>query len=926
MARGKASYSEMDSSNGYDMEQFEHGLSQKPNAKEDVNCYQIAEMRAKAMSDDVETVTKGMVWSNTVETKDGGTQTYGGGYDVLRKRPDDAFSFGRTKEGKKKLAEMREKNELRQDKRRVGYRDLNDEELSKAFEPKKSEIPKPKPTPVSQGEKVVSQAAKKSKLGRGAKVALGLGAGAAALGAGAYLLGRKKEEKGISKKGEFASGKTIEVKKKGIFSGDKFAKAASAATKEAVSRAENLKKYGTSATSEKELPKRFRELTDKLKEKGLVPGDPSLNTAPSTSPQHDFERGVAAQPALNPDRMKVKELEGPEVVVKGGTIFGKPESEVVKHPGAFKAKAEAAGMGTEEYAHHVMSDPKADTETKRQANLAINFSKMRHSKKEEKGVQGNAGFGAPANSGFQMPNSMVANPGDSNLNRSYNGKTDTVTPADSVDTETKGIVGDVLEHLRPIGNLADDVAQAGVRKLKRDENSPDVKKNYEELEGPTTVTKGILSAITPTKQMAKAGLRGAMGGAATGAATGALSSPEDRVQGALRGAAIGGLSGGALAGTTTHINEKRAVEAIKAARSGQRVPGARRAAVQARGKVADTAQAQGMIGGGIMGTAKLDKPEDPYGYKEFDGPEVVTKGSFKERALQELGHVAHDFHKSCGVGAAIGGVTGAASGAASAPEGGRIRGALAGAGEGSAAGVAATLGTGALLRHSKKIKKLAARDADLAGLGIITGIGSAGAAAGGRAGKNTPEKFYDSEGEPYYVRTKGLADRDYMKGDEFHTEMGPSELVRRELNKAGRKVQLKRAAKLAIPAAIGGTGVYFLKKKIEESRNPKEEKSLKSHLLTAGAALGMGAVLGNQKGKEEGREQTKAEFRQMSPQEQHAFKDPAYEEKRKKSQEDKAERAARQEEKMEREQLKPMGHVPKVGTPKVGKLNIKDKK
>ena len=33
-----------------------------------------------------------------------------------------------------------------------------------------------------------------------------------------------------------------------------------------------------------------------------------------------------------------------------GTLFGKPRSEVIKHPGAFKAKAKAAGLSTSEAA------------------------------------------------------------------------------------------------------------------------------------------------------------------------------------------------------------------------------------------------------------------------------------------------------------------------------------------------------------------------------------------------------------------------------------------------------------------------------------------------------------------------------------------------------------------------------------------------
>ncbi len=67
---------------------------------------------------------------------------------------------------------------------------------------------------------------------------------------------------------------------------------------------------------------------------------------------------------------------------KKGTLFGKPRGEVVKHPGAFSAKAAKAGMSTSEYAKKALS-PKsnASTTTKHQASLAKAFSTMRKKKK-----------------------------------------------------------------------------------------------------------------------------------------------------------------------------------------------------------------------------------------------------------------------------------------------------------------------------------------------------------------------------------------------------------------------------------------------------------------------------------------------------------------------------------------------------------------
>jgi hypothetical protein len=67
-----------------------------------------------------------------------------------------------------------------------------------------------------------------------------------------------------------------------------------------------------------------------------------------------------------------------------GTLFGKPRSQVVKRPGAFRAKAKKAGMSTDEYARAVKSGRvKAGTRTKRQAALAKAFATMRRKKKKK---------------------------------------------------------------------------------------------------------------------------------------------------------------------------------------------------------------------------------------------------------------------------------------------------------------------------------------------------------------------------------------------------------------------------------------------------------------------------------------------------------------------------------------------------------------
>lgn len=68
-------------------------------------------------------------------------------------------------------------------------------------------------------------------------------------------------------------------------------------------------------------------------------------------------------------------------MAKKGTLFGKPRGDVVRHPGAFKAKAKEAGMSTGQFTSKVLaSGSKASTQTKRQANLAKTFAGMRRSK------------------------------------------------------------------------------------------------------------------------------------------------------------------------------------------------------------------------------------------------------------------------------------------------------------------------------------------------------------------------------------------------------------------------------------------------------------------------------------------------------------------------------------------------------------------
>jgi hypothetical protein len=60
---------------------------------------------------------------------------------------------------------------------------------------------------------------------------------------------------------------------------------------------------------------------------------------------------------------------------------GKWMAGAVKRPGAFRAKAQKAGMSTSAYAAKVKNSPTASTRTKRQAALARTFAKHRGGKR-----------------------------------------------------------------------------------------------------------------------------------------------------------------------------------------------------------------------------------------------------------------------------------------------------------------------------------------------------------------------------------------------------------------------------------------------------------------------------------------------------------------------------------------------------------------
>lgn len=70
-------------------------------------------------------------------------------------------------------------------------------------------------------------------------------------------------------------------------------------------------------------------------------------------------------------------------MAKKNTLFGKPRNQVIKRPGAFKARAKKAGMGTMALAQkYARKNSKASKLAKAQARLVLVFANMRKQKGE----------------------------------------------------------------------------------------------------------------------------------------------------------------------------------------------------------------------------------------------------------------------------------------------------------------------------------------------------------------------------------------------------------------------------------------------------------------------------------------------------------------------------------------------------------------
>ena len=81
------------------------------------------------------------------------------------------------------------------------------------------------------------------------------------------------------------------------------------------------------------------------------------------------------------DEKRIQELKDTlDKFKNGGILKGKSGIHIKKsHEGLFSAKAKAAGMGTQEYASHVLANKENHSSaTIKQANFARNASKWKH--------------------------------------------------------------------------------------------------------------------------------------------------------------------------------------------------------------------------------------------------------------------------------------------------------------------------------------------------------------------------------------------------------------------------------------------------------------------------------------------------------------------------------------------------------------------
>jgi hypothetical protein len=205
--------------------------------------------------------------------------------------------------------------------------------------------------------------------------------------------------------------------------------------------------------------------------------------------------------------------------------------------------------------------------------------------------------------------------------------------------EEKGIVGDVLEHAKPLVNLADDVVQVGVRKAKNAFDDPG-KKGFADDDSMIVNKKNIKEkGLLPARSVIRSGIgaatRGALPGAGVGAVTGALGDGEDRLGGAARGAVVGGTLGAVVPAGMAMAQRRRNNAAIKAGASAVRSAtgvdkdaakvALRKTLADSKNNIpVDTAQMMGGSAGGLGGSYRGKDENQFKGIDSIEEKGVIT--------------------------------------------------------------------------------------------------------------------------------------------------------------------------------------------------------------------------------------------------------------------------------------------------------------
>jgi hypothetical protein len=617
MPRGECKFPVMEGQGFGISKDKEQGLAQKPDIKRDLRGASL-----KELEDEIETKgLDGMVW------KSGGTETYGGGVNRYAERGTNR------KKWKNESPENKEAMRRRKDVSEVRQAITFENSQTPVETPKPTEIPKaadiPKPTgSTGKAPATASEAIKAPKSGL--KRALKIGLPIAAAGAvGGYLLHKRNSQSEVKELGD-----SIEVKgaprviarhviETGVGTG--LGAAGGAAT-------------GALNAKEGESKK---EAIRGAKRGALIGGGLGVIGMPGTALLGGGIAGLTGK----------KE----EVKTKGGKIpFGaspqttNPGETYENMPSMSSASAPMTSGGSSANTNTAYAQGASNSPTMLASEEPRTITKGRGSAKfavgdkiKEKAAYGQ--LGAADGSGIIS---------DGNLGSS-NPKADAEVRQERL--ATKGVVSDVLEHAKPLVNLADDVVQVGVRKAKNAFDDPG-KKGFADDDSMIVNKKNIKEkGLLPARSVIRSGIgaatRGALPGAGVGAVTGALGDGEDRLGGAARGAVVGGTLGAVVPAGMAMAQRRRNNAAIKAGASAVRSAtgvdkdaakkALRKTLADSKNNIpVDTAQMMGGSAGGLGGSYR---GQDENQFKGIDS--IEEKGVIRNVA-------------KIGGGAVVGGMAG----------------------------------------------------------------------------------------------------------------------------------------------------------------------------------------------------------------------------------------------------------------------------